>query len=84
MLSISVLKHLLFRAIMKNLVTEILQLCVNTARDFQKVYIIIRNLQLAIINDEKLNKFSGVVMKQSGVLENIQSVFSPKKTEKNF
>ena len=40
------------------------------------------NLQLAIRNDEELNKLlSGVTIAQGGVLPNIQAVLLPKKTE---
>jgi len=42
-----------------------------------------RHHQLAIRNDEKLNKLlSGVTIAQGGVLPNIQAVLLPKKTEK--
>ncbi|VDN42518.1 unnamed protein product [Dibothriocephalus latus] len=41
-------------------------------------------MQLAIRNDEELNKFLGhVTIAQGGVLPNIQSVLLPKKTEKS-
>lgn len=39
-------------------------------------------MQLAIRNDEELNKLlSGVTIAQGGVLPNIQAVLLPKKTE---
>ena len=41
-------------------------------------------LQLAIRNDEELNKLlSGVTISQGGVLPNINAVLLPKKTEKS-
>jgi len=43
--------------------------------------IIPRHLQLAIRNDEELNKLlAGVTISQGGVLPNIQAVLLPKKT----
>jgi hypothetical protein len=55
----------------------------NAARDNKKTRIIPRHLQLAIRNDEELNKLlAGVTIAQGGVLPNIQAVLLPKKTEK--
>lgn len=48
---------------------------------FSVIRIIPRHLQLAIRNDEELNKLlSGVTIAQGGVLPNIQAVLLPKKT----
>ncbi|XP_023265084.1 histone H4-like [Seriola lalandi dorsalis] len=48
-----------------------------------KTRIIPRHLQLAVRNDEELNKLlGGVTIAQGGVLPNIQAVLLPKKTEK--
>ncbi|KAJ4923276.1 hypothetical protein JOQ06_026092 [Pogonophryne albipinna] len=51
--------------------------------DNKKSRIIPRHLQLAVRNDEELNKLlGGVTIAQGGVLPNIQAVLLPKKTEK--
>merc|ERR1712013_752079 len=50
--------------------------------DNKKTRIIPRHLQLAIRNDEELNKLmSGVTIAQGGVLPNIQAVLLPKKSQ---
>ncbi|XP_025905910.1 histone H2A type 2-C-like isoform X2 [Nothoprocta perdicaria] len=60
----------------------ILELAGNAARDNKKTRIIPRHLQLAVRNDEELNKLlGGVTIAQGGVLPNIQAVLLPKKTE---
>ena len=69
-------------AVLEYLSAEILELAGNAARDNKKSRIIPRHLQLAVRNDEELNKLmSGVTISQGGVLPNIQAVLLPKKTQ---
>jgi len=59
------------------------QLAGNAARDNKKTRIIPRHIQLAVRNDEELNKlFGGVTIAQGGVLPNIHSVLIPKTAAK--
>ncbi|XP_053973641.1 histone H2A-like [Hylaeus anthracinus] len=70
-------------AVMEYLAAEVLELTGNAARDNKKSRIIPRHVQLAVRNDEELNKLlSGVTITQGGVLPNIQAALLPKKTEK--
>ena len=67
-------------AVLEYLAAEILELAGNAARDNKKSRIIPRHIQLAVRNDEELNKLlGGVTIAQGGVLPNIHAVLLPKK-----
>jgi histone H2A len=70
-------------SVLEYLTAEILELAGNAARDNKKSRIVPRHIQLAVRNDEELNKLlGGVTISQGGVLPNIHSVLLPKKSEK--
>ena len=72
-------------AVLEYLCAEILELAGNAARDNKKSRITPRHVQLAIRNDEELNKLLGnVTIAAGGVLPNIHTVLLPKsKAKKN-
>ena len=64
-------------AVLEYLIAEILELSGNAARDNRKTQIEPSHIQLAIRNDEELNKlFNCVTIAQGGVLPNIRSVLN--------
>eukprot|EP01041_Mallomonas_annulata_P001558 gene1558-3013_t len=68
-------------SVLEYLTAEILELAGNASRDNKKKRILPRHIQLAVRNDEELNKLLGkVTIAQGGVLPNIHSVLLPAKS----
>ena len=69
-------------AVMEYLVAEILELAGNAAKDNKRTRIVPRHIQLAVRNDEELNKIlDNVTIASGGVLPNIHAVLLPKKSK---
>ena len=70
-------------AVLEYLAAEILELAGNAARDNKKSRINPRHIQLAIRNDEELNKMLGMAtIPAGGVLPNIHQALLPAKKKK--
>jgi histone H2A len=71
-------------AILEYLSAEVLELAGNAAKDNKKTRIIPRHIQLAVRNDDELNKlFGNVTIAEGGVIPNIHSVLIPKSSHMN-
>ncbi|KFV41176.1 Histone H2A type 1-F [Tyto alba] len=68
-------------AVLEYLAAEILELAGNAAWKNKKTRIVPRHIQLAVRNDEELNRLlSRVTIAQGGVIPNFSSELFPKKT----
>ncbi|EEB98097.1 hypothetical protein MPER_02457, partial [Moniliophthora perniciosa FA553] len=76
---VRVLASVYLAAVLEYLIAELCELAGNAARDGHKQRIIPKHLQLAIRNDDELDKLlSSVTISQGGVLANIHPMLLPK------
>ena len=70
-------------AVLEYLCAELLELSGNACRDNKKNRIVPRHIQLAVKNDEELNKYLGrATIAAGGVMPNVHSVLLKKKNDK--